>query len=169
MKVRQEMIDALNDQFAKERNSAYLYEAMATDTIYKNRKGIGSWFIRQAQEELVHASKIHDYILERGGKPVFELLGKPQESWESLREVFEATLAHERFISESIISLVKKARELDDTPTELFLSWFVTEQVEEESTVEEILVKLDQVGEDNRGVYMLDRELGAQNNTTEGE
>ncbi len=169
MKIKQEMLDALNEQFAKERNSAYLYEAMASDSIFKNRKGIGAWFTRQAQEELIHAEKIYGFILERGGKPVFSQLDKPQASWDSLREVFEATLEHERFISDSIITLVKKAKELDDTPTELFLSWFVTEQVEEESSVEEILVKLDQIGDDNRGIYMLDKELGAQNNTTEGE
>ncbi len=162
MKITQEMIDALNGQFAKEMYSWYLYMAMSSDATYKGRRGAGFWFFKQAEEELSHARKIYDYILDRGGKPEFAQLDKPQGTWDSLKAAFEGALAHEQYISESIIALVKKARELDDTPTEIFLDWFVSEQVEEESTVEGIIQMIGQVGEEGRGLFMIDKELGAR-------
>ncbi len=162
MKITKKMSDALNDQFAKEMFSAYLYAAMSADCTFKGRKGSARWFFLQSKEELDHARKIYEFMLDRGAKPVYAQLDKPQESWDTLRKAFEASLAHEQFISDSILNLVKTAKELDDTPTEIFLQWFVTEQIEEEAAVEDVLTRLEQVGEDNRGLYMLDRELGAR-------
>jgi len=71
-------------------------------------------------------------------------------------------LEHEEYISDRINNLVSLAREHDDYATEVFLNWFVDEQVEEEDTVNEILDKFEKVGDTNTGIYMLDKELGAR-------
>lgn len=162
MTIDTTLVERLNDQFAKEMFSAYLYGAMSADCKYKGFNGAARWFFAQAEEELSHARKIYEFILDRGAKPIYSALEKPQESWGSLKEAFEAALEHERFISASILDLYKTAKKVDDTPAEIFLQWFVTEQVEEEASVEEVLVKISQVGEDSRGIYMLDKELGAR-------
>lgn len=160
--IKKEMLDALNEQMAKEIGSAYLYGAMSADFSVNDWNGFARWMMSQAKEEMSHGQKIYEYILERGGRPVFTALEKPQESWDSPKAAFEASLKHEKFITSSIDGLVNLARKIDDKATEYFLQWFVTEQVEEESTVEGILAKFDKFGDKNQGLFLLDRELGAR-------
>lgn len=162
MELKKELLDALNEQMGKEMFSAYLYMAASADCKVKGWNGSAHWFSAQAQEELAHARKLYEYILDRGQRPVFGQLDKPQESWGSLKEAFAAAMEHEKFISASILDLVKQARKADDTATEIFLQWFVTEQIEEEASVDEILTKFNQISETGNGLYLLDKELGAR-------
>lgn len=157
-----QMLDALNVQFNKELASALIYAAMAADFAVKNFNGFARWMTLQAQEETSHAMKIYEFILDRGGRPVYEAMEKPQQSWDSPQKAFEAALAHEQFITQSIDELAGLARKLDDKPAEVFLHWFISEQVEEESTVETILGKFDLIGSNANGLYMLDKELGSR-------
>ncbi len=160
--LKKEMEQALNEQMNKEFTSAYIYAAMAADFAAKDYNGFSRWMIAQAREEMGHGQKIYHFILERGGRPLYDSIEKPQEQWDSVLAVFEHALKHERFITKSIDELVNLSRKLDDKATEIFLQWFVSEQVEEESNVESILVKFEQAGLDNRGLYLLDKELGAR-------
>jgi ferritin len=93
---------------------------------------------------------------------VFDKMDKPQESWDSLKSAFEAALEHEKFISASILELASVAKDLGDVPTEIFLQWYVSEQIEEEASVDEILTKFTQISDKGSGLYMLDKELGAR-------
>ncbi len=153
---------ALNEQFNKELGSALIYAAMAADFSVKGYNGFAKWMTLQAKEETEHAYKIYNFILDRGGRPVYDALEKPQESWEGPVKIFEAALAHEQFITKSIDDLAGLARKLDDKAAEVFLQWFISEQVEEESTVETILDSFSLMGVDKRGLYLLNKELGAR-------
>ena len=161
------LLDALNEQMREEINSAYLYMAMASDMKFKNRNGAANWFQIQAGEETAHAMKFYAYIHDRGEQPVLPAIDKPQVSWDSMLAAFEATLAHEKHITSCIHSLVAKARNVNDYATEAFLQWFVSEQVEEESTADEIIQEMKMIGESPQAKFMLDRELGARQTTTE--
>lgn len=160
MKIQNKLVDALNSQIKEELASAYLYFAMAADFEFKNRNGIAGWFKSQAREEVDHAMRIYDYINNRGGKAVFQALDAPKASWESPAVAFAAALKHEQYITGCIDKLVKLSREVDDTATEVFLQWFVNEQVEEEKSTGEIADLLDQIGESKEALFMIDRELG---------
>ena len=162
MTIGKKMADALNGQIREEIFSAYLYFAMAADYESKDWPGVASWMKVQAQEEMGHALKIYNWINERGGKAVFAAIDKPQESWESALDLFEAALKHEQHITACFYDLVKTAREAGDIATEIFLQWFVTEQVEEESNASEIVEKIKKVQNSQNGMYMLDKELGAR-------
>jgi len=155
-------LDALNEQMREEINSAYLYLAMSSDMKFKNLNGAASWFEIQAQEEIAHATKFYNFMHDRGGQPELPAIDKPQVSWASPVEAFEATLTHEKHISGCIDKLVDMARANNDHPTEIFLQWFVTEQVEEEATADEILQRYKFVGDNPNGILMLDRELGSR-------
>lgn len=156
------LASALNTQIKEEMNSAYIYAAMAADMESKNWKGVSSWFKKQATEEMEHAMKIYGYLNERGEKVVFEALDKPKDSYGSILEVFEAALKHEKYISGCIHKLVGLSREVGDLPTETFLQWFITEQVEEEARPTEIVERLKMVGDAPHIMFMLDRELGSR-------
>lgn len=162
MTIGKKMTDALNGQIREEIFSSYLYFAMAADYESKDWPGVASWMKVQAQEEMGHVLKIYNWINERGGKAVFEAIDKPQESWESALELFEAALKHEQHITACFYDLVKTAREEGDIATEIFLQWFVTEQVEEESNASEIVGKIRKVQDSKNGMYLLDKELSVR-------
>ncbi len=162
MALSKTMTEALNKQFFEERNSAYLYESMAADFYSKNLPGFGSWMTVQAKEEIEHATKIHRYLDEQGERVYHAALPEPQAEWATPLDAMKAALAHEKHITACILALVKTARKEDDLATELFLGWYVTEQVEEESTAQGIIDKLGMVGDNKLGLYQLDKELSAR-------
>ncbi|MFP4356689.1 MAG: ferritin [Phycisphaerae bacterium] len=151
---------ALNGQINEELFSGYLYLSMSACFAAKSLNGIASWFRAQALEEQIHASKIFDFILERGGQVQLDAIKKPQISWDSPLEAFQAALAHEQHITECINDLVGQAEEHKDYASKVFLDWFVNEQVEEEDTAQGIVDQLELIGDNGYGLLMLDRELG---------
>lgn len=148
----------LNKQINEEINSAYIYMSMAAYLDSKGWKGFANWMNVQSLEELTHANKIKNFLLERGGTVVLDSIPKPITDWSSVTNVFSEAYKHEQHITECINKLVKLSREETDYATEAMLQWFVNEQVEEESNVLEILEKLKSIKESNEGMLFLDKE-----------
>jgi len=151
---------ALNDQTRKEFFSHYLYLSMAAHFESINLRGVAHWMRIQAKEELEHAMKFFEYIIERQGKVVLEAINAPTAKWKTPMNVFEDAYNHERMVTESIHKIVDLAESEKDHATSVFLQWFVKEQVEEEGSANDILQKLKLVGSENSGVLVLDVELG---------
>jgi ferritin len=156
------MQKALNSHLNEEFYSSYLYLSMAAYFEAKNLKGFANWFRIQTQEEYMHGMKFFDFILQKGGKVTLAQIAAPKVEWKSIPEVFTETLKHEQKITGLINKLVEVAMLEKDFATNNFLQWFVTEQVEEEANVEEIIQKIEMIGDNKSGLYMLDNELGAR-------
>ncbi|MBD5207123.1 MAG: ferritin [Bacteroidales bacterium] len=152
--------NALNEQINTEMWSAYLYLSMSLDLDNKGRKGIANWFKVQFQEEQAHALALIDYLQARSGRVELKPIAGVPTTWNSVREIFNETLEHERKISGMINALYSMAEEEHDYATRQKLNTFIAEQVEEEETVVNILDDLTLVGEDGVGIFQLDRELG---------
>ena len=152
--------DALNGQLNAESFSAHLYMSMSAHFQTVNLKGMAHWMRLQAEEETSHEMKFFDYILSRGGKVALSQIGAPPVEWDSPLAVFEAAYEHERGVSAKINKLVDLALAESDHASNAFLQWFVTEQVEEEESVLEIVDQLKLIGDDPGALFMLDRELG---------
>jgi len=150
---------ALNEQINAEYHSGYLYLAMAAYFEAMNLDGCGNWMRIQAQEEVMHGMKIFDYLSERGGRVKLTAVEAPPLDWKSPLEAFDAALAHEIHMTERINDLADLALEERDHATNNILQWYVTEQVEEEANVDDIVQKLKMLGKDGPGLFMLDREL----------
>jgi ferritin len=153
------MQDALNGQLNAELYSAYLYLSMNAYFKSVNLDGFANWMYYQAQEELAHAMKFYEFIISRGGRVKLAQIDAPPNSWDSPLAVFEATLAHEQKVTGLINDLVEKALEEHDHASNIFLQWFVSEQVEEEESVGGVLEQLKLMGEAKGGLFMMDREL----------
>ncbi|MBE0535929.1 MAG: ferritin [Phycisphaerae bacterium] len=151
---------ALNGQINAELYSAYLYLAMAAHFEQGDLPGFANWMRVQAQEEQFHAMKIYDFILERGGKIVLSAIEAPASTWKSPVDVLKATLEHEQKVTGLINDLVYLARDQKDNATEIFLQWFVNEQVEEEDSASKILGQLKMIEGSPQALFLLDRELG---------
>ncbi len=152
----------LNEQLNKEFYSSYLYLAMSAYCESISLPGFAHWMKTQAQEELFHAMKFYDYINERGFKVDLLKIDEPEKEWESPLNIFEEVLKHEQFITDSINNLVNIAEEEKDHATRIFLNWFVSEQVEEEASVDTILQKLKLTGGKGSGLFMIDKELSTR-------
>ncbi len=154
------MEEVLNKQVNAELYSAYLYLSMSAYFSEINLNGFAHWMRLQAQEELSHALKIYDYVNERGGRPFLDAIDAPPKSWDSPSHVFENVLNHEQKVTAMINSLVDQAIKEKDHATNNFLQWFVSEQVEEEASANEVLQKVKMAGDQGGGLFMLDQELG---------
>ena len=160
--VSEKMLEELNKQVNEELYSEYIYLAMAADLEDKGLKGMATWMRVQAREEHTHAMIFYNYVTERRAKVELEAIAKPPQTWESPLAIFEAAFAHEQHITGRINHMVKVAKEENDNATLQMLQWFVEEQVEEEANTDEVATQLRIVGEDGRGILMLDRELGTR-------
>jgi len=154
------MAKAINKQMNFEFLSANLYLSMSAYSSYKGLDGFGSWFYNQYLEEQIHAMKMYHYILDQGHRVELESCPKPEVDFGSPLHIFETSLAHEREVTRRIYALVDLALEERDHGTNSFLQWFVSEQVEEEATLNGIIDKVKLVESSGNGIFMLNRELG---------
>jgi ferritin len=157
--ISDRMQKALNGQLNAEIYSSYLYLSMNAYFKSANLDGFANWMNAQAQEEMMHAMKFYDFIHQRGGRVLLAAIDTPPTDWDSPLSVFEDTLQHEQKVTGFINELVEIAMEERDHATQIFLQWFVTEQVEEEESVGNVLEQLKLLGDARQGLFLMDREL----------
>lgn len=158
-KLNKKMEDALNSQTNAEFYSSYLYLSMAAYFDDAKLKGFAHWMKAQAQEEASHATKIYDYVVERGNRVALKAIEAPPTEWDSPLAVFQAVYQHEVKVTGMINALVDLASQENDEGTKAFLQWFVDEQEEEEESADEVVQKLRAVGDSTERLMALDREL----------
>lgn len=157
--ISQKMQDALNNQINEELFSAYLYYAMSAYFHDINLNGFAQWMKAQAVEEMGHAARFFNHVIDRDGRVDLKAIKKPQKEWKSPLAAFQAAYEHECYISGKIHDLVSIAEKEKDRAVRPMLEWFVEEQVEEEASAKEIMDQLKLMGDSNSVMFMLDREL----------
>lgn len=160
MKLNDTIRKALNDQVVKEFYSAYLYRSMSADMKAAGYKGYAHWLMKQYEEEVEHGEKIIAYIEDRDGAVDFGQIDAVTSHFDCPLKVAEASLAHEQYVSESIRTIFKAARAEGDIETEVFLQWFISEQVEEEANATDVKAGFEAAGECKGLRYMFDAKLG---------
>ncbi len=158
--ISKKMQEALNGQVAAEFYSAYLYLSMSAYLESIDLKGFANWMRVQYQEEVSHAEKIFDHVIERDGRAVVKAWEAPPAEWKLALDVFETAYKHEQKVTGLINGLVDQALAEKDHATYNFLQWFVNEQVEEEASVKTIVQQLKLLGDSRAGLFQIDRELG---------
>jgi ferritin len=158
--INKKIEDALNTQINLEQYSAQLYLAMSAHCERKSFRGFAQWLRVQSQEETAHALKLVAFVLDRSGQLELRQIQSPPKDYGSVIEVFEQILAHEQSISASINKLFELSRQEKDYASEITLQWYVTEQVEEEATVSQIVDQLHAVGDKGGGIWYLDSKMG---------
>jgi ferritin len=157
--INKKVEQAINEQINAEMFSAYLYLSMSAWFETQSLAGFASWMKVQFQEEMFHADKFYNYIHERGGQVTLKAIEGPQTEWKTTLDVFEATLAHEQKVTGLINDLVSLAEQEKDHATRIFLEWFVSEQVEEEKSADDVIQQLKLMANAPGGIFMLNREL----------
>ena len=156
----EEIENALNEQLNEEFFSWYTYLAMSSYFKKLNLDGFSRWMSKQAQREMTHAMKIYEFLHEREGGIMFRQINEPPPEWDSPLAAAELAYLHEQEASGRIDRLVDLAMSDHAHATSTFLQWFVNEQVEEEARLRSIVKKLELIGEDRYGLFLIDRDMG---------
>ena len=156
------LVQAFNAQIKCEFESSYLYLSMAAYFHGKSLDGMAHWMRCQAHEEMVHAMKFMDHLLDRGAAVQLQNLDQLKTEWASPLQAWQEAYSHEQFISSKINELTTIAREEKDYQSEPILAWFAEEQIEEEATSSKIADQVEMVADAKAGLLLLDRELGGR-------
>ncbi|MBC7962192.1 MAG: ferritin [Steroidobacteraceae bacterium] len=158
--ISKQMSDTLNKHMNLELYSAHLYLAMSSCTNELGLKGASNWFFVQYREEMIHFMKFYSYLTDQG--VVISLLASEAvpNQYSSLLDMVQKTLVHEQLITSCINELIEQAVREKDHATQIFLQWFVTEQIEEENNDRDLIAKLKLVGNNGHGILMIDGEMG---------
>ncbi len=160
--LSQKLQDAINRQINSEFYSAHLYLSMAAYCETLSLGGFSHWLKLQYSEELSHALKLFDFIVDRGGRVALQSIDQPPLEFESVASVMRMALGHERSVTAMIDSLYELALAERDYSAHVLLEWFVDEQIEEEKSLTEIIDHLDMVGNDGTGLLIVDSRLMAR-------
>jgi ferritin len=159
------MAQALNEQINRELYSAYLYMSMSAFSNKMGLKGFANWFMVQYHEEMFHAMKMFEYVQRQGEDVRLQAIEAPPHDFDSQLDMFSKTLAHEQYITKSINELMDLATKKKDHATQIFLEWYITEQVEEEENDNDMIAQLKLIGDNPHALLMLDRELAVRQAT----
>ncbi|QGG47488.1 ferritin [Heliorestis convoluta] len=149
----------LNQQIKEELYSSQIYLAMAAYCADQDLDGFANFFKVQAEEEKFHAMKFFNFINEMGGRVLITGFPDPQNEYDSILDVYEKSLAHEKMVTKRIYKLMDLAMDEREHATISFLKWFIDEQVEEEAMFQGVIKKLRLIGKDVNALYMLDNEM----------
>jgi ferritin len=150
---------AINNQIQMEIESSYVYLAMAAYLDEQNLSGFSHWMRHQHQEELGHAMKLFDFLLDNGGHVELRAIAKPPATFSGPLAVMKQALKHEQKVTASITKLYELALKERDYPAQILLQWFIEEQTEEEKTVGDIIAQMEMAGESGTALLMIDRQL----------
>ncbi|WP_295587983.1 ferritin [uncultured Lamprocystis sp.] len=159
--ISKDMATLINAQINREMYSAYYYLGLSAQTEAMNLKGTAAWFLAKHGEEMTHALKMYRYLIDQDSAVTLKAVPAPETVGSVVMEIFERTLEHERGVTRSINDLVDHALTEKDHATNVFLHWFVTEQIEEEATVKDVLGRLRIFGDQGQSLMMIDNELAA--------
>ncbi|OOF35659.1 non-heme ferritin [Rodentibacter heidelbergensis] len=157
--LNQAITDKLNEQINLEFYSSNVYLQMSAWCSKQGYEGAAAFLLRHADEEMEHMQKLFQYVSETSGMPLLGKIEAPKNDYQSLKEIFEITLEHEKFVTSKINELVEVTFAHKDYSTFDFLQWYVAEQHEEEKLFSSIIDKFNLVGDDGKGLYFIDRDL----------
>ncbi|MEI6866149.1 ferritin [Flavicella sp.] len=149
----------LNDQIKYEAAASMQYLAMASWADNAGFSGVAEFFYAQSEEEKAHMTKLVKFVNERGGIVTISALEKPVDEFKNLNSLFEYFLKSEIFVTEQINKVIYECLQHKDYNVHNFMQWYVTEQLQEESTARTLLDKLNIIGDDKTGHYLFDRDI----------
>jgi ferritin len=146
MLISDKMNAALNEQIGHEFGASLQYVSIAAYFDSDNLPELAAHFYRQAEEERGHAMKFVNYVVDAGGKVVIPAVPAPKSAFASAEEAVQLSVDWEVKVTGQINGLVDLAIKENDHITQSFLQWFVTEQLEEVSSMERLLSLIRRAG-----------------------
>ena len=146
MLIKKELSEAINAQVGREFGASMQYINIAAYFDSDHLPELAAFFYRQADEEKMHAMKFSHYIVDAGGHLHVPAIPASKADFASAEEAVQAALTWEMEVTSQINALMDLAIEQKDHIAQDFLRWFVTEQLEEVSTMEQLLSIVKRAG-----------------------
>jgi ferritin len=156
------LAEAITRQIGAEFAASFSYLSMAAWCEHRQFMGAGHWLRLQSAEEHGHGTKLFNFLLARNQPVQLPGIEQPRSDFASIVEIFERALAQEEDVSRQIDALYELAFNQKAFAAMAELQWFITEQVEEEKTVREIVAKFRMCKDDPASLLDLDRELSGR-------
>ncbi|MDO5649603.1 MAG: ferritin [Gallicola sp.] len=153
------ILDQINKQMNFELESAYIYAAMEAWFENEDWGGFAHFMKKQAGEEVEHAQKMIGYLQERGYAVEYDAIPKPKNDYGSIEEIFQAAYDHEKEVTKRCNDIYMAAKEAKDNASEIFMQWYVMEQLEEEATFDAIMTRLERIAGSSSGLYIYNGEM----------
>ncbi len=147
MLISKELESAMNAQIGREFGASLQYVNIAAYFDADSLPQLAAFFYRQAEEEKMHAMKFVQYIVDAGGQVRVPGVEEPKYDFKAAKEAVQAALSWEMEVTKQINDLMDLAIQQNDHIGQDFLRWFVTEQLEEVSTMDTLLSVVDRAGE----------------------
>jgi ferritin len=161
MLISKELNQAMNKQIGSELGASNQYIKIAAYFENENLPDLAAFFFRQSDEERMHAMKFVHYILEAGGEVSIPAIEATAAGIQSAEEAVQLALDWEMEVTRQINALMDLAIKQSDHIGQSFLQWFVTEQLEEVSTMDQLLGVVKRAGEQLLFVEQYVGRLGA--------
>ena len=159
--MTKDLLKGLNEHLKLEFRASHEYLAMSIWLSEHDLPGFATWMRKQSSDELLHAQRIIDHLIERDQKVVLPAIAAPPLTWKSAEALCDHVLKNEREVTASINELYAMAEKAKDRPGVIMLQWFVTEQMEEEAAARAVLGRIQLAGNTGVGLLMIDQELAA--------
>ena len=162
MLFSEKMNAAINGQIGREFAASLEYVSIASSFASKGLTELAKHFYRQAEEEHDHAMRFVKYVVDAGGRMAIPAIPAPKSPFTSAEEAVRNSLEWELTVTKHINTLVDLALQESDHTTQNFLQWFVTEQLEEVSSMETLLSIVRRAGES--GLLTVEATLARKSN-----
>jgi ferritin len=159
--MHKDLLKGLNEHLKLEFRAAHEYLAMSVWLSANDLPGFSKWMRQQSTDELAHAQRIIDHLLERDQEPILPAIPAPPKSWKSIEALCLHVLKNEQEVTASINELYASAEKTKDRPATVMLQWFVSEQMEEEANTRAVLGRIRLAGNTGVGLLMVDQELAS--------
>ncbi len=159
LSINVKTIDLLNEQIKKEAQASASYLAMASWCDQNGFMHCAKLFFDQSNEEREHMLKIFNFILENGGIAYSPQIQNINHEYSSITDIFKTALQQEIEVSKSIHNIFLSCRKENDIPAEIFLTWFIKEQQEEEQKMRRAIQIYQLHGNDVENIYALDKRM----------
>ena len=149
MLTSQGIIDAINEQIGCEFSAMLQYVAISAYFDRETLPELSAHFTHQAEEENEHALRFVKFVTDTSATLRIPAIEAPRAEFKSAEEAVKLSLEQEKDVTAKINHLVAMAKEEKDYTTDNFLQWFVQEQLEEVSSMEDLLATVQRAGEKN--------------------
>lgn len=157
MLIQEKLLQLFQKQINYEFESAYIYLGMAAYFETTPYKGFAAWMRKQAKEEIDHGMRFFDYLCDRGHRIELPMIPEVSTYYDSPLSAFLRALEHEQLVTSRINELYRVAGEVRDYAAQIALEWFISEQVEEEKQVQDLVDQIQLAGDNVSGLMAIDR------------
>ena len=164
----QRFADQLNTQIGNEFTAHHQYVACAVYYETQTMPQMAAFFYKQALEERDHALMMVQYLLDTDARVLIPGVQAPNNDFADIVAPVALALEQEKRVTDQVYGLITIAREESDYASEQFLQWFIKEQVEEVSTMSDLLTVVTRAKNDIESIeeYVAREQSGPESDPT---